>query len=94
MLRPYDPYIPQTIGELIDQLGSMTGSAPTFVDKLGDSPGPSTANSLYSKRASRPCGRKSERSAMSNVWRWQAGCARCSKRTQKTRTGKARPGGS
>ena len=38
MFRPYDPYIPQTIGELIDQLGSMMLSSPTFVDRLGDFP--------------------------------------------------------
>lgn len=35
MLRPYDPYIPETIGELIDQLGSMMMSSPTFVDRTG-----------------------------------------------------------
>jgi hypothetical protein len=35
MLRPYDPYIPQTIGEIIDKLASMTLSAPTFIDSLG-----------------------------------------------------------
>lgn len=35
MSRAYDPYIPETIGELLDQLASMTGSAPTFVDSLG-----------------------------------------------------------
>jgi hypothetical protein len=38
MSRPYDPYIPETIGELIDQLGSMMLSSPTFVDRLGDFP--------------------------------------------------------
>ncbi len=35
MPRPYDPYIPETVGELLDQLASMTGSAPTFEDSLG-----------------------------------------------------------
>ena len=35
MSRAYDPYIPETIGELLDQLASMTGSAPTFIDSLG-----------------------------------------------------------
>lgn len=38
MSRPYDPYVPETIGELIDQLGSMMLSSPTFVDTLGDFP--------------------------------------------------------
>ena len=38
MSRPYDPYIPETVGELIDQLGSMMLSSPTFVDRLGDFP--------------------------------------------------------
>jgi hypothetical protein len=31
----YRPYIPQTIGELMDQLGSMMLGAPTFKDKTG-----------------------------------------------------------
>lgn len=35
MSRKFEPYIPETIGELLDQLGSMTGSAPTFADRLG-----------------------------------------------------------
>lgn len=32
---PYRPYIPQNIGELMDQLGSMMLGAPTFKDKTG-----------------------------------------------------------
>lgn len=32
---PYRPYIPQNIGELMDHLGSMMLSAPTFKDKTG-----------------------------------------------------------
>ena len=35
MSREYETYVPQTIGELLDQLTSMTGSAPSFVDSLG-----------------------------------------------------------
>jgi len=35
MLKPYKPYIPQTIGEIMDLLGSMILSAPTFKDKTG-----------------------------------------------------------
>ena len=31
----YRPYIPQTIGELMDQIGSMMLGAPTFKDKTG-----------------------------------------------------------
>ena len=39
MPRPYKPYIPQTIGEIWDQLGGMMLDSPTFVDKFGDFPG-------------------------------------------------------
>lgn len=35
MRKPYTPYIPQSIGEIIDLLGSMILSAPTFKDKTG-----------------------------------------------------------
>ncbi len=31
----YRPYIPQTVGELMDQLAHMMLSAPTFKDKTG-----------------------------------------------------------
>jgi hypothetical protein len=31
---PYKPYIPKTVGELIDLLGSMTLDAPSFKDRL------------------------------------------------------------
>lgn len=39
--NPYynpDPYIPASLSEIYDQLGSMILSAPTFIDKLGDFP--------------------------------------------------------
>ena len=35
MPRPYKPYIPQTIGELWDLIGSMMLVSPTFKDKTG-----------------------------------------------------------
>lgn len=35
MPRHYEPYIPQTIGEIWDKLGSMMLGSPTFVDKTG-----------------------------------------------------------
>ena len=38
MPREYIPYIPQTIGEIYDLLGSMMLSSPTFVDRLGNFP--------------------------------------------------------
>lgn len=34
-MRPYTPYIPKTIGEIMDNLGSMMLTAPTFKDKGG-----------------------------------------------------------
>ena len=32
---PYKPYVPRDIGELLDQVGSMMLSAPTFKDRTG-----------------------------------------------------------
>jgi hypothetical protein len=37
--REYKPHIPQTIGELKDQLGSMMLSSPRFQDDTGYFPG-------------------------------------------------------
>lgn len=34
-MSTYIPYIPKTIGEIMDLLGSMMLSAPTFLDKTG-----------------------------------------------------------
>lgn len=34
-MTPYKPYIPQGVGELMDKLGSMMLSSPTFIDKTG-----------------------------------------------------------
>ncbi|MDV3457202.1 hypothetical protein RZN05_09430 [Sphingomonas sp. HF-S4] len=34
-MRPYQPYIPQTPGEIRDQIGSMILSAPRFIDSSG-----------------------------------------------------------
>lgn len=39
MPRPYNPYIPQTTGDIYDLLGSMMLNSPTFVDRSGDFPG-------------------------------------------------------
>ncbi len=35
----YRPHIPETLGELMDKLGSMMLGAPTFKDKTGYFPG-------------------------------------------------------
>lgn len=35
MSRTYTPYIPQTISEIMDKLGSMMLNAPTFRDETG-----------------------------------------------------------
>ena len=34
-MRPYKPYISQTISELWDKLGSMMLNSPTFIDETG-----------------------------------------------------------
>ena len=34
-MRPYKPYISQTISELWDKLGSMMLNSPTFIDDTG-----------------------------------------------------------
>ena len=39
MPRPYQPYIPRNASELLDLLGSMMLSSPTFADKTGYLPG-------------------------------------------------------
>lgn len=38
-MRPYEPYIPQTPGEVWDLLGAMVLDAPRFVDTSGYFPG-------------------------------------------------------
>lgn len=35
MARPYQPFIPQGVGEIRDYLGMMMLDSPTFVDKSG-----------------------------------------------------------
>lgn len=47
MPRPYKPYIPQTIGEIWDQLGGMMLDSPTFVDKTGYLPGRNIATEFF-----------------------------------------------
>src|SRR6478672_5975132 len=39
MPRPYEPYIPATIDELLDKLGSVMLSSPRFKDTSGYFPG-------------------------------------------------------
>jgi hypothetical protein len=39
MQRPYTPYIPTTISELMHLLGWMMLAAPTFIDRTGYFPG-------------------------------------------------------
>jgi hypothetical protein len=34
-MRPYKPYIPQTLSELWDQLGGMMLNSPAFIDETG-----------------------------------------------------------
>lgn len=38
-MTPYKPYIPQTIGEIMDLLGFMMLASPTFKDTTGYFPG-------------------------------------------------------
>jgi len=39
MTAQYRPYIPQTVGEVLDKLGFMMLASPTFVDRRGQFPG-------------------------------------------------------
>lgn len=47
MARKYQPYIPQTLGELLDKMGFMLLSSPTFIDKSGYFPGRDVETSFY-----------------------------------------------
>ncbi|HEU0309631.1 MAG TPA: hypothetical protein VFR36_00230 [Sphingomicrobium sp.] len=47
MAREYIPYIPQTIDELWDQLGSMMLGSPKFQDKSGYFPGMSIQSEFF-----------------------------------------------
>lgn len=47
MSMSYEPYIPQTIGELIDKLGGMMLSSPTFIDKTGYFPEKNIETAFY-----------------------------------------------
>lgn len=38
MFRPYEPYIPETIGEIMDLLATMMLYSPTLRDPLGQFP--------------------------------------------------------
>ena len=46
-MRPYRPYVPQTIGEIWDMLASFTGGAPKFLDESGYFPGQSIETEFY-----------------------------------------------
>lgn len=46
-MRPYKPYISQTISELWDLLGSMMLNAPTFVDDSGYFPGKNLETTFF-----------------------------------------------
>lgn len=46
--RPDKPYIPQTIGEIMDHLGFMLIKSPTFVDDSGYFPGRSIDTVFFS----------------------------------------------
>jgi hypothetical protein len=47
MAREYTPYIPETVGELMDQLASMMLGAPRFEDRTGYFPGKSIDTEFY-----------------------------------------------
>ncbi len=47
-MKPYKPYIPQTLSELWDQLGSMVLGATTFVDRSGYFPERSIETEFFS----------------------------------------------
>ena len=47
MTRNYTSYIPQTPGELVDQVASMVLSAPKFIDELGDFPHHNLENEFH-----------------------------------------------
>lgn len=38
-MRPYKPYVPETLGELLDLIGSMVLGSPRFSDTSGFFPG-------------------------------------------------------
>ena len=48
MPRSYEPYIPQSIGELIDKLGWMMFHAPGFEDDTGYFPGRNLETTFFS----------------------------------------------
>jgi hypothetical protein len=46
-MRPYQPYIPQTPGEIWDLLGAMVLDAPEFIDSSGYFPGQNIDTEFY-----------------------------------------------
>jgi len=46
-MRKYNPYIPESIGDLRDLIGSMMLDSPTFVDKSGFFAGKNIETAFY-----------------------------------------------
>jgi hypothetical protein len=46
-LGKYEPYIPQTTGEIYDLLATFIGSSPKFEDKFGDYPAMNIETEFY-----------------------------------------------
>ena len=46
MPRVYRPYIPQTLGDLLDKLAALMLDSPTFVDRTGYFPGKNLETSV------------------------------------------------
>lgn len=47
MSREFKPYVPETVGDLMDHLGFMMLSSPTFVDKSGYFPGQNVETTFF-----------------------------------------------
>jgi hypothetical protein len=47
MPRSFRPYIPQSVGDLLDQMGFMMLSSPTFLDKTGYFPEQNLETAFY-----------------------------------------------
>lgn len=46
-MRPYRPYVPQTVGEIWDMLAAFMADAPTFIDRSGFFPGQNIDTEFY-----------------------------------------------
>jgi hypothetical protein len=47
MVRKFRPHIPESLGELLDNLASMLLSSPTFIDRTGYFPEKNLETSFY-----------------------------------------------